>query len=144
MIEKGKVRELSGQWVSLRQLLAERPLTLLLFYNNDCLGCTGRALPLAYEIASQYPQLQVLGIHSDFGERKGSAENIPQVFSSGVCPFPIYIDESHRLYDAFQCEGTPHWVLLDEQGMALLSVFGSQQNAQNRLFYRLMEIFGTA
>ncbi|GAL01671.1 hypothetical protein JCM19314_1455 [Nonlabens ulvanivorans] len=110
---------------------------LLLIYNNDCLGCTGRAIPLAYEFQLQYPNIEVAAIHSDFTNREGTKENIKAIFTSGEIPFPIYIDQHHQVYDQFKAEGTPQWLLITKTGNLYRSVFGSQDNAKNRLFYAL-------
>ena len=34
-------------------------ILLLIIYNNDCLGCTGRAIPLAYEFQQKYPSIKL-------------------------------------------------------------------------------------
>ncbi|QDO94905.1 redoxin domain-containing protein [Formosa sediminum] len=110
---------------------------LFLIYNNDCLGCTGRAIPLAYEFMLQFPNIQVIGIHADFKNREGTKDTIKSIFTSGEIPFPIYIDKHHKVYDQFQSEGTPQWLLFTENGELFRSIFGSQDNAQNRLYYAL-------
>ncbi|GAK90598.1 hypothetical protein JCM19297_1914 [Nonlabens ulvanivorans] len=110
---------------------------LLLIYNNDCLGCTGRAIPLAYEFQLQFPNIEVAAIHSDFTNREGNKENIKAIFTSGEIPFPIYIDQHHQVYDQFKAEGTPQWLLITATGELYRSIFGSQDNAKNRLFYAL-------
>ncbi|WOI23754.1 TlpA family protein disulfide reductase [Nonlabens ulvanivorans] len=110
---------------------------LLLIYNNDCLGCTGRAIPLAYEFQLQYPDIKVAAIHSDFTNREGTKQNIKSIFTSGEIPFPIYIDQHHQVYDQFKAEGTPQWLLITATGELYRSIFGSQDNAKNRLFYAL-------
>lgn len=110
---------------------------LLLIYNNDCMGCTGRAIPLAYEFQLQFPDIEVAAIHSDFTNREGNKENIKAIFTSGEIPFPIYIDQHHQVYDQFKAEGTPQWLLITANGELYRSIFGSQDNAKNRLFYAL-------
>lgn len=130
------VLDLDGHAVDLMTRYKNKVL-LLLIYNNDCLGCTGRAIPLAYEFQQQYPSLQVAGIHSDFLNREGTKETIKAIFTSGENPFPIYIDKHHKVFDQFQAEGTPQWLLISEKGELFRSIFGSQKNAQNRLYYAL-------
>ena len=120
----------------------QKQVQLLLIYNNDCLGCTGRAIPLAYEFQLQYPSIQVAAIHSDFKNREGNKENIKSIFTTGQIPFPIYIDQHHKVYDQFQAEGTPQWLLITKTGNLYRSIFGSQDNAKNRLFYALESLVG--
>jgi peroxiredoxin len=139
MIASIKVHDLDGNPVDLIQKYSGKPL-LLIIYNNDCLGCTGRAIPLAYDFQKMHPSLQVIGIHSDFINREGSKENIKAIFTSGEIPFPIYIDKNHKVYDHFEAEGTPQWLLISAEGQLIKSIFGSQGGAQNRLMYAIDEV----
>lgn len=71
-IETIAVTDLEGESVNLMSAYKNKVL-LLIMYNNDCLGCTGRAIPLAYQFMQDYPpSIQVIGIHSDFVNREGS------------------------------------------------------------------------
>ncbi|MGB5417235.1 TlpA family protein disulfide reductase [Algibacter sp.] len=136
VIKSIPVKDLDGHAVDLMTAYKNKVL-LLIIYNNDCLGCTGRAIPLAYEFQQQYPSIQVAGIHADFLNREGTKASIKSVFTSGENPFPIYIDEHHKVFDQFNSEGTPQWLLISEKGELFRSIFGSQDNAQNRLFYAM-------
>ncbi|MBQ0769495.1 MAG: redoxin domain-containing protein [Bizionia sp.] len=135
-IQHIKVKDLEGNAVDLMTTYTNKIL-LLIIYNNDCLGCTGRAIPLAYEFQQNYPTIQVAGIHTNFVNREGTKESIKAIFTSGENPFPIFIDEHHKVFDQFNAEGTPQWLLISEKGELFRSVFGSQDNAQNRLYYAL-------
>lgn len=135
-IQSIKVKDLEGKAVDLIQKYANENLVIII-YNNDCLGCTGRAIPLAYDFQQKYPAVKVVGIHSDFPNREGSKESIEAIFTSGEIPFPIYIDENHQVYDQFDADGTPQWLLISKKGELYKSIFGSQDNAQNRLYYSL-------
>ncbi|MUU77098.1 TlpA family protein disulfide reductase [Winogradskyella endarachnes] len=130
------VLDLDNNPVNLMQVYNSKIL-LVIIYNNDCLGCTGRAIPLAYEFQQIFAEIQVVGIHADFVGREGSKTTIKSIFTSGEIPFPIYIDKDHKVYDQFNAEGTPQWLLFTEQGELFRSVFGSQSNAKNRLYYAL-------
>lgn len=130
------VKNLSSQTVDLMEEYKGKPM-LLLFYNNSCLGCTGRAIPLAYEFQQKYTNIQVIGVHSNFGRNITTAEDIMSIFTISELPFPIYIDEDHKMYDYFKSEGTPFWVLITSNKQLYRSIFGSQEGAQNRLYYAL-------
>lgn len=130
------VKDLNGTEIDLMTSYKNEVL-LLIIYNNDCLGCTGRAIPLAYEFQLKYPSIKVVGIHADFVNREGTKASIKSIFTSGENPFPIYIDEHHKVYDQFNAEGTPQWLLISKNGELFRSIFGSQENAQNRLYYAL-------
>lgn len=112
---------------------------LILFYNNNCLGCTGRAIPLAYKAMQEFSEIQVVAIHSNFG-KSATKEEILEIFTSKELPFPIYIDENHKIFDLYQCEGTPHWVIINRNQQVVKSFFGSQEISQTRLWYSLNEL----
>ncbi|WP_194767504.1 TlpA family protein disulfide reductase [Tamlana sp. I1] len=142
IIQSIPVLDLDGFPVDLMTAYKHKIL-LLIIYNNDCLGCTGRAIPLAYEFQQQYPSIQVAGIHADFVNREGTKASIKSIFTSGENPFPIYIDKHHKVFDQFNAEGTPQWLLISKKGELFRSIFGSQDNAQNRLFYALESLVET-
>ena len=81
-IESINVLDLDGVAINLMTLYKNKVL-LLIIYNNDCLGCTGRAIPLAYEFQQKYPSIQVAGIHADFINREGTKASIKSIFTSG-------------------------------------------------------------
>lgn len=113
---------------------------LLLFYHTQCLGCIGRAIPLAYQLQKSHPEIEVLLIHSNLGSWKPTKQEILSVFVGGESPLPIYIDKNAELYHLLNCEGTPHWIFLNEKAEIENSIFGSQANAQNRLMYTLDQL----
>ena len=135
-IQSIAVKDLDGNSVDLMTTYKNQ-IILLIIYNNDCLGCTGRAIPLAYDFQLKYPEIQVAGIHADFVNREGTKASIKSIFTSGENPFPIYIDEQHKVYDQFNAEGTPQWKKKKKNGELFRSIFGSQDNAKNRLYYAL-------
>lgn len=113
---------------------------LIIIYNNQCLGCTGRAIPLAYEYQQEFESLQVVGIHTNFGKNKTTENDIKSIFTIDELPFRIYLDEQHKVYDQFHSEGTPQWLLITKEGQLYRSIFGSQAGTQNRLLYALEEL----
>ena len=139
MIESIHVTDLDGRKIDLLTEYKDKALVLII-YNNSCLGCTGRAIPLAYDFQQKNPSIQVIGIHSDFGGAKTTKEAIKSIFTSGEVPFPIYMDENHQVFDQFESAGTPQWILITPKGDLFRSIFGSQDGAQNRLFYAIEEL----
>ena len=139
MIESILVTDLDGRKVDLLTEYKNKALVLII-YNNSCLGCTGRAIPLAYDFQQNNPSIQVIGIHSNFGGTKTTKEAIKSIFTSGEVPFPIYMDENHQVFDQFESAGTPQWILITPKGDLFRSIFGSQDGAQNRLFYAIEEL----
>lgn len=117
----------------------EKPL-LILFFNIQCVGCVGRAIPLAFDYLQEFEKLNVVAIHTAFGKERVSKEDIINLFTRKELPFPIYFDVERTNFEKFECEGTPHWILLDGGGKVIRSIFGSQEGAQTRLVYALEEL----
>ena len=136
------LESLDGEVISLRHLIKKGRANLLLFYNTACLGCTGRAVPLAYELSLEFKDLNLIVIHSNFGKHRFSKAEILSIFTTKTSPFEIYIDPQAKVYEHYQCEGTPHWVLLDQNLDLYRSIFGSQAQAQQRLWYALESLGG--
>jgi len=145
MIKEGKiiqsilVKDIEGNNVDLMTIFRGKAL-LIIIYNNQCLGCTGRGIPLAYHFQKEYDCLQVVGIHSDFGYKQTTAEEIKSIFTVAELPFPIYLDEQATVFRQFESEGTPQWILITSMGKLYRSIFGSQEGAQNRLDYALADL----
>ncbi|MCH8546671.1 MAG: redoxin domain-containing protein [Cryomorphaceae bacterium] len=133
------VSDYSGQVIDLLQVYKGKPL-LLLIYNNQCLGCTGRAVPLAYQLSKAFPAVEVLGIHTSFSKEVVTERDIMSIFTIDEPPFPIYLDQEQRVYQQFTSEGTPQWILLTSNHTVYRSIFGSQANAENRLYYALEQM----
>lgn len=132
------VKTLDNQTINISEKYYNKNL-LILFYNNNCLGCTGRALPLAYKVMQEFKEIEVIGIHCNFN-RPITKDEIIEIFTSKELPFPIYIDEEHKVYDLYRCEGTPHWIIINKLGEMYKSFFGSQENSQTRLWFSLSEL----
>jgi hypothetical protein len=81
-----------------------------------------------------------VGIHSNFTNTKVTENDINSIFTKDEPPFPIFLDEGHLVYDQFDSEGTPQWLLITKDAIVSRSIFGSQEGAQNRLFYALEQL----
>lgn len=138
-IESVYVQDFNGTSVDLLNKFEGQPL-LLIIYNNQCLGCTGRAIPMAYDFSKQYEDLVVVGIHSEFGNHISTEEEIRSIFTIDELPFPIFIDPKKKIYDQFSSEGTPQWILITKDHKLYRSIFGSQGGAANRLMYALDDL----
>ncbi|NEV92905.1 hypothetical protein G3567_01935 [Psychroflexus sp. YR1-1] len=132
-----QLKSLENDRLSVNDLLKQGQINLILFYNTYCLGCTGRAIPFAYELTREFPQLNLIVIHTSFGNQSFSKSEILDIFTAKTSPFPIYIDPKAEAYHYFACEGTPHWIVLDANLKPYRSIFGSQDQAQQRLWYAL-------
>ncbi len=133
------LKTVDGTTVNVLEKFNNKPI-LAVFYHTSCLGCTGRALPLAYDLSKEFSFVHLVVIHVGFRHLKVTKEEIYQVFTDGQPPFKIYIDEEAINYERYQAEGTPHWLIFDKNKELKYSVFGSQANASNRLYYALEEM----
>jgi hypothetical protein len=133
------VQDFSGNQIDLIKEYQGKAI-LDIIYNNQCLGCTGRAIPLAYQLQKENVGVQVVGIHSNFTLTKVTENDIKSIFTLEELPFPIFLDEGHLVYDQFDSQGTPQWLLITKEGRLFRSIFGSQEGAQNRLFYALEQL----
>jgi peroxiredoxin len=140
VIQSIKVQDFESNEVDLIEKFKGKPL-LIIIYNNQCLGCTGRAIPLAYKYGQEHEGLQVIGIHTNFGASQITEEEIKSIFTTKELPFPIYLDNNHKVYDQFNSEGTPQWLLITSEGVLYRSIFGSQLGAQNRLMYAVEVLY---
>lgn len=138
-IESIIVQDFSYNALDLMEKYKGKPL-LIIMYNNQCLGCTGRAIPQAYQFQQEFKTLQVIGIHSNFGKTITTEKDIRSIFTINDLPFPIFLDEEHTVYDQFHSEGTPQWLIITADGHLYRSVFGSQDGSKNRLTYALEEL----
>lgn len=133
------VNTLDGDKVNLMDTYSNSPL-LVLFFNIKCLGCVGRAIPLAYDYSKEFENLKVAAIHTSFGKEVVTKDDIKGIFTTDELPIPIYFDIDKSNYERFECEGTPHWLLFNKDGTLFRSFYGSQDGAQTRLMYALDEL----
>lgn len=138
-VESILVRDFSNKSIDLLKEYQDKAL-LLIIYNNQCLGCTGRAIPLAYELQKENKEVQVIGIHTSFNASQVTESDIKSIFTVDVLPFPIFLDNGRTVYDQFDSSGTPQWVLITKEGKLSRTIFGSQEGAQNRLYYAIEQL----
>jgi len=101
----------------------------------------GRALPLTLQLARQYPNLRIVGIHLTGNDEPERVEySLQKVISYFNLPYPVIMDDGDATFRAYGVSGTPHWVLLNPDGTIRKHFFGSMEGAQQRLFYALAEI----
>ena len=119
-----------------------KPL-LILFFNLACPGCKGRAIPFANRIVYESGrQIHVMGIHTRFEGPEISQEDLKEAKEEFFIRFPYFADTGLAMtfYD-YRAGGTPHWILTDENGVVIDSIFGSDPNrALLRLDLRIQEM----
>ena len=119
-----------------------KPL-LILFFSLGCPGCLGRAIPYAnrmvYELGDQ---IQVLGIHTNFESLDVSTEKFAKAREEFAIRFPFFKDKNYdTTFLNYGAGGTPHWILVDKDGVVVYSIFGSDpNNALLRLELKMREL----
>ena len=121
-----------------------KPLLILLFYLG-CPGCIGRAIPFANKMAYEHGEkINVVGIHSNFEGPEYSNDDVIKKLMSLHVRFPVFKDSglASTFYE-YQAAGTPHWILVNKEGIVIRSIFGSDPNrALLWLDYALIEEIG--
>lgn len=130
------VKNFAQKELDILKVYPGKPL-LIIIYNNQCIGCVGRAIPLANDFQKEFNNIQVVGLHTSFKEEVIREEDIRSIFTIENLPFPIYIDSNRSVYDQFKSQGTPQWVLIQSDGHLYRSIFGSMADSKNRLMYAL-------
>ena len=106
-----------------------KPL-LILFFNLGCPGCKGRALPYANRVVVENgDNINVVGIHTRFEGPAYTKADFDKAREEYFIRFPFYVDANlAETFDKYQAGGTPHWVLVDKNGILKFSIFGSDPN----------------
>ena len=119
---------------------------LLMFFNLECPGCVSRGIPLIKRMYSDHSdQLHFLAVHTSFGHRHFERQEVVPtllrfIHEFAKLPFPVALDLEGQMAQQWQALGTPHWLVFGPKGELVRSIYGSQDNAQNRLGYVLEEL----
>lgn len=121
---------------------AGKPL-MILFFSLGCPGCLGRALPYANRLVyEQGEKINVMGIHTNFEGIDFSIDQFEKAKEDFYIRFPFYKDKNYdTTFLNYGAGGTPHWILVDENGYVEYSIFGSDpNNALLRLDLKINEV----
>ncbi|GAF14665.1 hypothetical protein JCM19046_980 [Bacillus sp. JCM 19046] len=110
----GATEWLNGQ-VTKEDLLGDKP-TLIHFWSISC-GLCKEAMPNVNEFRDQYKeQLNVIAVHMPRSEKDLDLEEIKQVAAEHDINQPIFVDNEHKLTDAFENEYVPAYYVFDAEG----------------------------
>jgi len=62
------LKTIDGTLIDVSEIYKNKPI-LVVFYHSSCLGCTGRALPLAYDLSKEFSFVQLIVVHVDLGKK---------------------------------------------------------------------------
>ena len=118
-----------------------KPLLILFFYLG-CPGCKGRAIPFANRVVFEDRGIQVLGIHTRFEGKPYTDEQLKAAKEEYHIRFPYFRDKEHaQTFWKYKTPGTPHWILVNEDGIVEYALFGSEpNNALLRLDLKIAEM----
>ena len=122
-----------------------KPLLILFFYLG-CTGCKGRAIPFANRVVYEDKGVQVLGIHTRFEGKPYTITQLKAAKEEYVIRFPYFQDKEHaQTFWKYKAPGTPHWVLVDKNGIVTYALFGSEpNNALLRLDLKIAEMLSVS
>lgn len=123
-----------------------KPLLILIF-SLGCPSCLGRAIPFANRIVyEKAKEMEVVGVHTNFEGLDFTKNHFIKAQEDFFMRFPIYKDKNYdTTFLNYGAGGTPHWILVDENGNVVYSIFGSDpNNALLRLDLKIEELLGTS
>ncbi|WP_335870436.1 TlpA family protein disulfide reductase [Bacillus sp. 2205SS5-2] len=110
----GATEWLNGE-VSKAEVVGEKP-TLIHFWSISCHLCK-EAMPQVNEFRDKYKdRLNVVAVHMPRSEEDTNLEKIKEVASEHDISQPIFIDNEHKLTDAFENQYVPAYYVFDKEG----------------------------
>lgn len=111
---QGEAAWLNGE-VTRDQLVGDKP-TLIHFWSMSCHLCK-EAMPKVNEFRDDYKdQLNVVAVHMPRSPKELDVDDVKQVAEEHGISQPIFVDNEHKLTDAFQNEYVPAYYVFDAEG----------------------------
>ncbi|MFC0470596.1 TlpA disulfide reductase family protein [Halalkalibacter kiskunsagensis] len=105
---------LNGE-VTKSDLVGNKP-TLIHFWSISC-GLCKEAMPNVNEFRDTYKdKLNVIAVHMPRSEKDLNLDEIKNVAEEHGITQPIFVDDQHKLTDAFENEYVPAYYVFDEEG----------------------------
>jgi thiol-disulfide isomerase/thioredoxin len=96
-------------------LLGNKP-TLIHFWSVSCHLCK-EAMPKVNEFRDEYKdELNVVAVHMPRSENDLDIEQIKETAAEHDITQPIFVDNEHKLTDAFENQYVPAYYVFDEEG----------------------------
>lgn len=111
---KGEAAWLNGE-VSKESLVGEKP-TLIHFWSMSCHLCK-EAMPKVNEFRDEYKdKLNVVAVHMPRSPKELDVDDVKRVADEHGITQPIFVDNEHKLTDAFGNEYVPAYYVFDAEG----------------------------
>lgn len=129
---------LNGE-VTREDLVGEKP-TLFHFWSISCHLCK-EAMPNVNEFRDKYKdQLNVVAVHMPRSEKDLDIEEIKKVAKEHDINQPIFVDNAHKLTDAFENKYVPAYYVFDSEGQ--LRHFQAGGDGMKMLTKRVNRVLG--
>ncbi|ADU30932.1 redoxin domain-containing protein [Evansella cellulosilytica] len=123
-----------------KEELVGKKATLIHFWSISC-GLCKDAMPNINEFRDKYKdRLNVISVHMPRSEKDLDLEEIKKVAAEHDINQPIYIDNTHKLTDAFENQYVPSYYVFDEEG--LLRHFQAGGGGVKMLTKRINRVLG--
>ncbi|SHG24336.1 TlpA family protein disulfide reductase [Ornithinibacillus halophilus] len=97
------------------ELLGEKP-TLIHFWSVSC-GLCKEAMPNVNEFRDEYKdELNVIAVHMPRSEKDTDLDQVKEVAAEHDITQPIFVDNQHKLTDAFDNKYVPAYYVFDGTG----------------------------
>jgi thiol-disulfide isomerase/thioredoxin len=111
---KGEAAWLNGE-VTRDELVGEKP-TLIHFWSMSCHLCK-EAMPKVNEFRDEYKdKLNVIAVHMPRSPKELDVDDVKKVAEEHGITQPIFVDNDHKLTDAFENEYVPAYYVFDSEG----------------------------
>ncbi|UTR11035.1 TlpA family protein disulfide reductase [Evansella sp. LMS18] len=111
---EGATTWINGE-VSKSDLVGDKP-TLIHFWSISC-GLCKEAMPDVNEFRDKYKdKLNVIAVHMPRSEKDLDLDEIKKVAEEHDIVQPIFVDNQHKLTDAFENQYVPSYYVFDEEG----------------------------
>ncbi|HEU5140473.1 MAG TPA: redoxin domain-containing protein [Bacillales bacterium] len=111
---QGEAEWLNGEKTK-EELVGEKP-TLFHFWSMSCHLCK-EAMPKVNEFRDEYKDdLNVVAVHMPRGPKELEVDDVKKVAEEHGITQPIFVDNDHKLTDAFENEYVPAYYVFDAEG----------------------------
>ncbi|WP_188205646.1 TlpA family protein disulfide reductase [Alkalibacillus aidingensis] len=111
---EGATKWLNGE-VTRDDLVGDKP-TLIHFWSVSC-GMCKEAMPQVNQFRDDYAdELNVVAVHMPRSEKDLDLDQIEEVAKEHGITQPIFVDNEHKLTDAFENEYVPAYYVFDAEG----------------------------
>ncbi|MEC5426025.1 redoxin domain-containing protein [Virgibacillus sp. C22-A2] len=112
---EGATEWFNSSAIEKKDLVGNKP-TLIHFWSVSC-GLCKEAMPNVNEFRDEYKEdLNVIAVHMPRSEKDLDLEDIESVAKEHDISQPIFVDNDHKLTDAFDNQYVPAYYVFDEEG----------------------------